>query len=364
MDKARRREEIYNRDKGEELFVKAQELAYEALSLYHKDWPTVMANLQLAGANLKKATTHFLKAGLHASRLKEMTPGARRVHARDIMDILADESLTFLSEPKLPEVCVTDFLDRSAPISELLFRLESELEKAKARSEGDEKVNTAQRAIEQGSKDQKVGLFASARNNFASARTLIEQAQTCFDSIKQPSAELEARWTEACNEEDVQPMLTREKQIELEQALRARERPDMWTPRNWNVGQGLDMPTLYCLGTVEVGISLEEINNEFRFDHSEEGLHHDGRDTARIMTSLREMLAAALKAQEEDMAFKAYAICAIPELFAARASVVNQAEEDRLKAEKEADIHQAKPMDLLPPLHIGINSQKSAGYSG
>ena len=140
MDKARRREEIYNRDKGEELFVQAQDLAYEALSLYHKDWPTAIGNLQLAGSKLKKAKTHFTKAGLVASRLKEMTPGARRVHARDIMDILADDTLTFLSEPKLPEVCVTDFLDRSAPIMELEFRLESELEKAKARSEGDAQV--------------------------------------------------------------------------------------------------------------------------------------------------------------------------------------------------------------------------------
>jgi len=48
MDKARRREEIYNRDKGEELFVEAQELSREALSLYHKDWPTATNNLQLA----------------------------------------------------------------------------------------------------------------------------------------------------------------------------------------------------------------------------------------------------------------------------------------------------------------------------
>ena len=48
MDKARRREEIYNRDKGEELFVEAQELSREALSLYHKDWPTAINNLQLA----------------------------------------------------------------------------------------------------------------------------------------------------------------------------------------------------------------------------------------------------------------------------------------------------------------------------
>ena len=87
MDKARRKEEIYNRDKGEALFVEAQERVYEALSLYHKDWPTATNNLQLAVAKLKKTKTHFIKAGLDTARLKEMTPGARRVHARDIMDI-------------------------------------------------------------------------------------------------------------------------------------------------------------------------------------------------------------------------------------------------------------------------------------
>ena len=47
---------------------------------------------------------------------------------------MQDEALSFLCEPKLHEVCVTDFLDRSAPMTELLFRLESEMEKAKARS--------------------------------------------------------------------------------------------------------------------------------------------------------------------------------------------------------------------------------------
>jgi len=355
MDKARRREEIYNRDKGEDLYVEAQDLAREALSLYHKDWPTVMSNLQLASSKLKKATTHFQKAGLHASRLLDMTPGARRVHARDILDILQDESLSFLSEPKLPEVCVTDLLDRSAPIAELLFRLESETEKAKARSEGDAAVNSAQRAIEQGSKDQRVGLFASAKKNFASAENFIEQAQQCFDAINVPSEDLVYRWTEACNQVDVCPMLTREKQMELEQALRARERPDMWAPRNWTVEQGLDLPTMYCLCTMEVGISLRDINAEFRFDHCEDGLHHDGRDTVGIMLSLRAMLKDALKAQEEDMAFKAFAICAVPELYAARESLVNAADEDRAAGEKDADHHIAKPVDLLPPVHIVWN---------
>ena len=352
MDKARRREEIYNRDKGEELFVEAQELVHEALSLYHKDWPVAIGNLQLASSKLQKAKPHFTKAGLDSSRLKDMTPGARRVHARDIMDILQDESLTFLSEPKLPEVCVTDFLDRSAPIRELEFRLESELEKAKARSDGDAQVNSAQRAIEQGSKDQRVGRFASARKNFASAEDLIEKAQAAFDSIKTSSPELEARWTEACNQVDECPMLTRERQMELEQALRAREKPDMWAPRNWTPIFGMDMPTMYCLCTVEVGISFEDINNLFSFEHSEDGLRYDGRDTEGIMTNLRELLKKALKEQEEDMAFKAFAICAVPELYAARESVVNLAEEDRVRAEKEADVHQAKPMDLLPPMKI------------
>jgi hypothetical protein len=352
MDKARRREEIYNRDKGEDMYVEAQELAREAMSLYHKDWPTVMANLQLASSKLKKAMTHFQKAGLHASRLLEMTPGARRVHARDILDILQDESLTFLSEPKLPEVCVTDLLDRSAPITELLYRLESEMEKAKARSEGDAAVNSAQRAIEQGSKDQRVGLFASAKKNFASAENFIEQARQCFDTINVPSADLVARWTEACNQVDVSPMLTREKQMELEQALRSREKPEFWAPRNWMVEQGLDLPSMYCLCTIEVGVSIKDINAEFRFDHCEDGLHHDGRDTVAIMNSLRGLLVKALKEQEEDMAFKAFAICAVPELYAARESIVNAADKDRVAREHEADLHIAKPVELLPPVHI------------
>lgn len=336
MDKARKREEVYNRDKGEALFVEAQELSREALSLYHKDWPTATSNLLLASTKLKKAITHFTKAGLVAARLKEMTPGARRVHARDIMDILVDESLTFLSEPKLPEVVVTDFLDRSAPITELLFRLESEMEKCRARSEGDQYVNTAIRAIDQGSKDQKVGLFASANTNFNSAKALIVQAQQSFVSIMTSSPDLAARWMEQCNQEDIQPMLTREKHIEIEQALRARDKAHFWKPRDWTVEKGLDVPTLYCVGQIEVGIQLSDINNEFRFDHSEEGIYADGRDTVGIMTRLQDMLQAALKAQEEDMAFKAFAICAIPELFAARAACVDRAASDRAAREEAA----------------------------
>ena len=352
MDKARRKEEIYNRDKGEALFVEAQELVYEALSLYHKDWPTATNNLQLAVSKLNKTKTHFVKAGLDAARLKEMTPGARRVHARDIMDILNDEELSFLSEPKLPEVCVTDYLDRSAPLSELLFRIESELEKAKARAEGDAKVESAQRAIEQGAKDQRVGLFASARKNFTSAETFIEQAQASFATISTPPQDLVARWTEACNQEDKNPMLTRLKQMELEQALRAREKPHLWAPRNWTVEQGIDMPTMYCLCTMEVGVSLAEINAQFRFEHCEDGLHHDGRDTAGITSRLREALERALREQEEDMEFKAYALCVVPELYSARESVLRQAELDRTAAEEKADIHKAKPIDLMPQLHI------------
>ena len=355
MDKARRREEIYNRDKGEDLFVQAQDLCREALSLYHKDWPTAINNLQVAGLRLKKAQTHFAKAGLDASRLKDMTPGNRRVHARDIMDILQDEHLSFLSEPKLPEVCVTDFLDRSAPITELLFRLESETEKAKARSEGDAKVDSAQRAIEQGSKDQRVGLFASARKNFTTAGGLIEQAQEFFSSIRVPLPELETRWNEACNQEDVCPMLTRMKQMELEQALRAREKPDLWAPRNWTVVQGLDMPTQYCLCTVEVGVSLADINNEFHFDHCPDGLHYDGRDTEPIISKLRESLKEALRAQEEDMAFKSFAMCTVPELYNAREMVVNEAEADRIAREQKAEEMMGRSIELREAVHTVWN---------
>ena len=34
-----------------------------------------------------------------------------------------------------------------------------------------------------------------------------------FDSIKMSMPEIEMRWAEACNQEDVCPMLTREKQV-------------------------------------------------------------------------------------------------------------------------------------------------------
>eukprot|EP00960_Hanusia_phi_P003264 95924-Hanusia_phi.AAC.4 len=46
------------------------------------------------------------------------------------------------NEPKLPDVVVYDFLDRSAPMKQLEFRLVSEIDKARKRSEGESKVDS------------------------------------------------------------------------------------------------------------------------------------------------------------------------------------------------------------------------------
>ena len=73
MDKARRREEINNRDKGEELFVEAQDLAREALSLYHKVTAcNIMVTTYLLNRGMLKQLSHFIcqpwnvKACLHS----------------------------------------------------------------------------------------------------------------------------------------------------------------------------------------------------------------------------------------------------------------------------------------------------------
>ena len=61
-----------------------------------------------------------------ASRLKSLTAGVRRTLARDMFGIMKDESLQFLNDGRLPDIVILDFLDRSAALTELTFRVESE----------------------------------------------------------------------------------------------------------------------------------------------------------------------------------------------------------------------------------------------
>ena len=62
------------------------------------------------------------------------------------------------------------------------------------------------------------------------------------------------------------PTLTREKKEELQDALVAREKGDIWQDRNWIVRQGMDQPVKYCLGTLRVGLSYAAINKKVRFE--------------------------------------------------------------------------------------------------
>ncbi|EKX32825.1 hypothetical protein GUITHDRAFT_120975 [Guillardia theta CCMP2712] len=338
MERSKTKEEIYQRDRGEEIFLEVQDLCRSALMSYHKDWEKAVSELKLAVEKVKRVQDHFEKAGLESLKLNKMTAGGRRIKARDVLESDLYEALEFLNEPKLPDVVVYDFLDRSAPVKQLEFRILSEVDKANKRAEGESKVSLARKCIQQGMKDQEAGMFASAKLNFDRAQTSMKEAKQLFISVNQPPEELMSRWNECCADSERFPMLTTEKQRELEQALIDREKEMFWSPRDWELGFGIDHPTLFCVGMLEVGIDLQELCSEMKesgmgWPHSEEGILHDGSDCMNMIETLEGELQDALRFQEEDMAFKA--------------------EKDRSRSEESAVSYLDRPMEqreLLIPV--------------
>jgi hypothetical protein len=124
--RSRNTEEVKWLAKGESALKKIHSLVKHAIRNYHKDWPLVFENLRHAKELCSTLDHLFSKAGLMASRLKSLTAGMRRTLARDMFGIMKDESLQFLNDGRLPDIVILDFLDRSAALTELTFRVESE----------------------------------------------------------------------------------------------------------------------------------------------------------------------------------------------------------------------------------------------
>eukprot|EP00960_Hanusia_phi_P003263 95924-Hanusia_phi.AAC.3 len=61
----------------------------------------------------------------------------------------------------------------------------------------------------------------------------VREAKDLFVSIKDPSDELLSQWNECCSDLENFPMLTKEKQNELKQALIDREKQGFWSTRDW-----------------------------------------------------------------------------------------------------------------------------------
>lgn len=253
--------------------------------------------------------------------------------------ITAEHELSFLLEPRLPEVVIFDFLARDSAIIELSHRIEVERTKARIRFEGDELSDYASRCIENGERAQEVGQFKDANRFFATAQDSIAKARDVYVLLKHSStyAEAEKKWAIACNDPDGQPILTREKKDELLQALRDREKGDIWTERNWIVRQGMDQPIKYCLGTIRIGVSYASVNRGTTWGHSPKGLHPDGDDTLLISQRMQKQLNQALEDQKADIEFKALAICALDELKDARAALLEAAKRDREQGEVKGE---------------------------
>ena len=126
QDRSRNKEEAAWLAKVEAAFKKIHTLVKHAIRNYHKDWPLVFENLRHAKEICASLPQIFTKSGLMASRLKSLTAGVRRTLARDMFGIMKDESLQFLNDGRLPDIVILDFLDRSAALTELTFRVESE----------------------------------------------------------------------------------------------------------------------------------------------------------------------------------------------------------------------------------------------
>ena len=123
-------EDIAWLNKAEGAIGQVHSLVKHAIRKYHSDWDKVFENLQEAKDLAKTLPNLFERAGLDPARIKVLTAGKRRTLARDMFEIGKDASLQFLNEAKFPAIVILDFLDRSAAITELSLRIDSETFKA------------------------------------------------------------------------------------------------------------------------------------------------------------------------------------------------------------------------------------------
>jgi hypothetical protein len=100
--------------------------------------------------------------------------------------------------------------------------------------------------------------------------------------------------------------------------------------------QGMDYPTLYCLGTVKVGYAYSTLSKSETWKHSPDGLFSDGGDLVHITNRLDQVLEQALRDREADLEFKALAICSMDEIKLAQEALLAAAKRDREEGEKKA----------------------------